>query len=164
MAYIDWMMKTENWWTLMYGLEGQHYRLVNGVPQTIDPEKNRIEIGYSGEYAIFHQNQPQLSWFPIQAAQDALSQAYVPVRQKANEIQLKNKYTRLPYTATSDNIRRFGTEIGPQITALETSIITGRLTVDEGIRQINEYKRSFGWDAVNAEKDAWYQSNKHLLY
>jgi hypothetical protein len=35
--------------------------------------------------------------------------------------------------------------------------------VDEGIRQINEYKKSFGWDGVNAEKDAWYQKNKHLL-
>ena len=163
MAYADWMMD-DNWWTLAYGHEGVHYRLVNGVPQTIDVDRNNIEMIYSGEYAIFHQNQPQLYWFPLTAAQDPLSQAYVPIMQLANEIQLRNRYTRLPYTATSDNIRRFSTEVGPQITALETSIITGRLSVDEGLRQINDYKRSFGWDAVSAERDEWYQANRHLLY
>ena len=36
----------------------------------------------------------------------------------------------------------------------------GRLTVDEGLRQINEYKNSLGWQAIIAEKDAWYQANK----
>ncbi|MCL2479573.1 MAG: hypothetical protein FWF22_08730, partial [Treponema sp.] len=163
MAYIDWMMDG-NWFTLIYGFEGQHYRLVNGIPQVIDADKNKIEKDYSGEYAIFHQNQPQLSWFPIMAAQDPMSQAYVPIRQKANEIQLKNKYDRIPYTPSTELINNFNDETAAQITAIETSVITGKLSVDDGIRQINDYKNSFGWAAVNAQKDAWYQANKSLLY
>jgi hypothetical protein len=39
----------------------------------------------------------------------------------------------------------------------------GRVSVDEGLRQINDAKRTLGWDAINAELDAWYQKNRHLF-
>jgi putative aldouronate transport system substrate-binding protein len=162
MEFVDWLV-TDGWFTLLFGAEGRNYRLMNGYPQVIDPDINRIETVYLVDYAILHQFQPATEYFRAQAAQDALSQDYVPVRMKANEIQLKNKFDRLPYTPTSDTINRFSTETANQITAIETNIITGQISVDEGIRQINEYKRSFGWDAVNAEKDAWYQKNKSIL-
>jgi putative aldouronate transport system substrate-binding protein len=161
MQFADWLI-SDGWFTLMFGTEGRHYRLVNGYPQVIDAEINKTETIYLVDY-ILHQFQPSKEFFRIQAAQDALSQAYVPVRMKANEIQLKNKFERLPYTPTSDTINRFSMETNSQITAIETNVITGQISVDEGIRQINEYKKSFGWDAVNAEKDAWYQKNKNSL-
>jgi putative aldouronate transport system substrate-binding protein len=162
MAYVDWLI-SDGWFTLLYGEEGRHYRSVNGIPQTIDPDLNKIEKDYSNEYAILHQNQPTLDWFPVLAAQDALSQEYAKVRMIANAVQLKNKFDRIPYTPTSDSINRFATETAAQITALETNIITGTIGLDEGIRQIDAYKKSFDWDAVNKEKDDWYQKNKALL-
>jgi putative aldouronate transport system substrate-binding protein len=162
MAFADWEL-TDGWFALNYGTEGRHYRLVNGVPQDIDPDLSILEKRYALEYGIWHQNQPTIDWFPVMAAQDALSQEYAKIRMVANQVQLKNKFDRIPYTPTSDSIQRYATEIGTQIVAFETNIITGTVSVDEGLRQINNYKNSFGWDAINAEKDAWYQKNKSLL-
>jgi putative aldouronate transport system substrate-binding protein len=162
MQFVDWLI-SDGWFTLLFGAEGRNYRLVNGYPQVIDAEINKTETIYLMNFAILNQFQPSTEYFRVQAAQDALSQAYVPVRMKANEIQLKNKFERLPYTPTSDTINRFSMETSNQIKAIETNVITGQISVDEGIRQINEYKKSFGWDAVNAEKDAWYQKNKNSL-
>ena len=64
---------------------------------------------------------------------------------------------------TSDNMRRFNSEIQAQVSTIETSIIMGRLSIDEGLRQINNLKNAAGWDAVNAERDAWYQRNRHIF-
>jgi hypothetical protein len=76
----------------------------------------------------------------------------------------KIPYNRpIPYSPVSDTITRFGNETGDQIAAIETNIIMGNISVDAGLQQINDYKKSFGWDAVNAEKDAWYQKNKGLF-
>jgi len=49
------------------------------------------------------------------------------------------------------------------VQAIETSIITGRLTLDDGLNQINQIKTRAGWTAVNQEKDAWYQSHKQFF-
>ena len=163
MAYMDWMI-TDGWFPLIYGLEGRHYRLVSGIPQVINPDLNRIELNYAGEYPIVNQDQPIASWWPIQAAQDPLSQAYVPIQVRAAEIANRNVFNRyVPFTPSSDSINRFENETKDQIEAIETSIVLGRISVDEGLRQINEYKRRFGWDTINAEKDAWYQKNRSLF-
>ena len=163
MAFIDWMMD-EGWFTIYYGFEGVHHRLVDGIPQAIDPDRNAIELDYAREFAIFNQDQPQLYWFPIMAAEDPLSQEYAIVRKLANETQLRNRFRRyVPFLPSDELILNFYTETLSQIQALETNIVMGRLTVDEGIRRIHEYKRSMGWDAVKAANEAWLQRNKHLV-
>ena len=163
MAYIDWMISGA-WFTLLYGFEGEHHRLVNGIPQVICPDRNRLELDYAFEYAIFHQNQPELSWFPYLAAPDPLSQEYAAVRQLSNQLQLKRRFNRkVPFLPTSDTIHRFYTETLAQIRAFETNIVIGRVSLDEGLRQLTDYKRAFGWDNVKAEYEAWLQANWHLV-
>ena len=162
MAYLDWVVG-DGAYTINYGFEGVNYRLVNGnIPQVIDATLNSTQG--VGMYSILNSIVVPPSWWPIQAAQDPLSQEFVQLRIKAAEVNQKNVYTRyVPFAPASESINRFTNETRNQIDAIETSIIIGRVSVDDGIRQINDYKRSFGWDAINAEKDAWYQKNKNLF-
>ena len=171
MEFLDWQI-TDGYWTLSYGLEGRHYQMVNGVPQVIDAALNRIEVDYikgNYEFALVDNNASKFTtdWIPIQSAQDPISQDWA--RRYAQAVAYSQDIPYLeyvPYSPTSPAIEAFNTAtsgLTTQVYALETAIMIGRISVDEGLRQINEYKRSMGWDAVNAEKDAWYQANKHLF-
>jgi putative aldouronate transport system substrate-binding protein len=166
MEYLDWLI-TDGYWTLSWGLEGQHYRLVNGVPQTIDAERNKIERDYlhgNYEFALIDNNKISLDWIPVQAAQDPISQEWAKLQQQGTDIGIKWPFTyNVPYGPASDSISAFNTSISAQVEAIETNVMTGQISVDEGLRQINDYKRAAGWDAVIAEKDAWYQKNKGLF-
>jgi hypothetical protein len=95
------------------------------------------------------------------AAKDPISQEFARMIQRSVEITAKNPYRRLiPYAPTSETIRLYNQETGAQVGAIETDIITGKITVDEGLRQINNLKNAAGWPEVKAERDAWLQANK----
>ncbi|GHV06327.1 lipoprotein LipO [Spirochaetia bacterium] len=166
MEYLDWLI-TDGYYALSWGEEGRHYKLVNGIPQTIDAERNKIEKDWlSGnyEFALVDNNKITLDWIPIQAAQDPISQAWAKVYQQAVDIGIRNPWTYVvPYGPASDTIAAYNSSVAAQLEALETNIMTGKISVDEGLKQINDYKKASGWDAVIAEKDAWYQKNKHLF-
>jgi putative aldouronate transport system substrate-binding protein len=166
MEYLDWLI-SGGYYTLSWGFEGRHYRLVNGIPQAIDAAVNRVEKDYLAgnyEFALVDNNRITLDWIPVQAAQDPISQDWAKRYQRGVEIGIKWPFTyNVPYGPASDSIAAFNSAISAQVEALETNIMTGKLSVDEGLRQINEYKKAAGWDAVVAEKDAWYQKNKHLF-
>ena len=167
MEYLDWLI-TDGYFTLSWGLEGRHHRLVNGVPQVINAELNRIELDYikgNYEHALIDNNSKiTVDWIPIQAAQDPVSQDWARRFAAAVGISAANPFNRqVPYGPTSDRIETFRTSIQSQVEAIETNILIGRVSVDEGLRQINDFKRASGWDAVNAEKDAWFQKNKSIL-
>jgi putative aldouronate transport system substrate-binding protein len=50
MAYIDWLSSEEVAKTLMFGIEGEHYKMgANGCPKPIDPAKNKQELSYNGD-------------------------------------------------------------------------------------------------------------------
>ncbi|SDS22901.1 putative aldouronate transport system substrate-binding protein [Paenibacillaceae bacterium GAS479] len=51
--YIDFMMSEKATMVLNNGMEGEHYKIGdNGCPTVIDPEKNKIEKNYSGDFAM----------------------------------------------------------------------------------------------------------------
>ncbi|WP_258525495.1 extracellular solute-binding protein [Paenibacillus sp. YN15] len=53
MEYIDFMIKPDVSLTVSKGLEGVHWkRNSDGVPETIDAEKNKIEASYTGDLAM----------------------------------------------------------------------------------------------------------------
>ncbi|WP_168122491.1 extracellular solute-binding protein [Paenibacillus sp. HB172176] len=50
MQYIDWLSSEDVAKTLMYGFEGEHYKIgENGCPKPIDPEKNKKELSWNGD-------------------------------------------------------------------------------------------------------------------
>ncbi|MDR6550463.1 extracellular solute-binding protein [Paenibacillus qinlingensis] len=53
--YVDWLMQPEVQTTLMYGMEGVHYKLVDGCPKPIDTEKNKKELNWNGDFQMMSQ-------------------------------------------------------------------------------------------------------------
>jgi putative aldouronate transport system substrate-binding protein len=80
--FLDWLMD-KGWSPLMLGQEGVHYKNVNGVPQTIDANKNRTELSYAAEYALINQYNIKADWFPIMAATDLVSQNYAKIKSQS---------------------------------------------------------------------------------
>ncbi|MDR0449804.1 MAG: extracellular solute-binding protein [Treponema sp.] len=164
MKFCDWLI-SEGWFTLVYGTEGRHYRLINGIPQTVDPNLNNVEKIYTNDYAFLRDDASVMNpdWLPVMAAQDALSQEYVKYQIDAiNKIFAFPFRRDTPYAPTSEALVRFGNETRDQIESIETNIIMGNISLDEGIRQLNDYKNSFGWQNIIAERDVWYQQNRGL--
>jgi putative aldouronate transport system substrate-binding protein len=104
------------------------------------------------------------AWIPVRAAQDPLSQDWARRYAQAINNTMNTQYLRyVPYGPSIPSVTDFRTTIKPQVDAITTNIMIGRVSVDEGLRQINDAKRTLGWDAINAELDAWYQKNRHLF-
>jgi len=172
MEFLDWQI-TDGYFTPSYGIEGVHYRNMNGVPQVIDAAKNRIELDWvqgNREFclvdAVADIWTPE--WITGRAAQDPVSQDWARRHSQAALIsQSIPGFGFAPWDyASSATVNAFETAtrgLNTRVKALETEILIGRLTVDEGLRQINDYKNSIGWAAVEREKEAWYQANKHLF-
>lgn len=53
--YVDWLMTPEVQKTLMYGMEGVNYKMVDGCPKPIDPEKNKKELNWNGDFQMMSQ-------------------------------------------------------------------------------------------------------------
>lgn len=53
--YVDWLMQPEVQQTLMYGMEGVHYKMVDGCPKPIDSEKNKKELAWNGDFQMMSQ-------------------------------------------------------------------------------------------------------------
>jgi len=166
MAFCDWMIK-DGFWPLTQGLEGRHYTLINGRPQVIDPELNRVERNYSGDYAFLRGDfgwTPEWLVPPDPRTAEPLDLALGLYRRDMLVEALKvNRSCAVPYDPTGEFIENFQVEIRSQVEAIETNIFMGRISVDEGLRQINAYKNSMGWARYQQEYDAWYQANKHLF-
>jgi putative aldouronate transport system substrate-binding protein len=170
MAFLDWCLERDTWMTMTYGLEGIHYRLIEGViPQTIDPNRNAVEVAYlhgNSEFLPLTRVTERPEWFPIMAADDPISQEHARLRTSMIvDIIWQNPFRReVPFFPSSDAIREFSQDTGAQVTALETDIVTGRVTVAEGIRQIHALLNSAGWTRINSERDAWLQTNWNILF
>lgn len=91
MKFIDWMI-SDGWSTLSYGVEGEHYKLVDGIPQTIDQEKFDTEVAYAYEYPIVSQLDIKPEWVPVMASQDEMSQTLAKLRQKSLEVNMAVDY------------------------------------------------------------------------
>lgn len=53
MAYVDFLVREETQMTMHYGIEGEHYRINEaGCPETIDPEKNKLEQSWTSFYRM----------------------------------------------------------------------------------------------------------------
>jgi putative aldouronate transport system substrate-binding protein len=54
--YVDWLMTPDVQKTLMFGMEGEHYKVgSDGCPKPIDPEKNKKELSWNGDFQMMTQ-------------------------------------------------------------------------------------------------------------
>ncbi|MDR2101271.1 MAG: extracellular solute-binding protein, partial [Treponema sp.] len=160
--YIDWMLDT-GWFTLTYGLEGIHYKLVDGLPQAIDADLNGVQLSYVQDYNCVTRRQDDPDNFLKTFPKDPISQEYAQLEADFYRRRLstdKNRVFIPNNDPISDFEREFRTTINESIVSLETNIMMNIIPVDEGIRQINQIKKNAGYDRTVAERDAWYQQNK----
>ncbi|MGG1516658.1 extracellular solute-binding protein [Paenibacillus oryzisoli] len=52
MRFIDFLVKPSTALTLSKGIEGTHYQMQNGCPQTLDAEKSKKEVSYTGDLGM----------------------------------------------------------------------------------------------------------------
>lgn len=160
--FLDWMLD-KGYWTLRIGEENVHSKLIDGVPQRIDATKFRNEVSYASEYAVVSQWNPKPEWFPIMAAQDALSQEYAKMRAQSIQVALKNPYRRdLPYNPDLPELTQLVATFHPIATQIEAKIVTGgsALTPQAGMEEIRKEWKRLGGDNVEKLVQEWYESNK----
>jgi putative aldouronate transport system substrate-binding protein len=160
--YIDWMLDT-GWFTLTYGLEGTHYNMADGIPEAINADINGVQLAYIQDYSCLTRRQDNPDDFLKIFPKDPISQEYALLEMDFYKRRLSTDVNRafIPNNdPISDFEREFRTTIGEAVESLEANIMMNMISVDEGIRQINQIKRNAGYDRTVAERDAWYQQNK----
>ncbi len=160
--FLDWMID-EGWFTLMFGEEGVHHRMVDGVPQAIDAEKNKTELSYNVDYAVLNQWELKPEWIPVMASQDALSQELALQRQTSLETALKTPFRRdLPYNPPVAEFVRITSEFSPKRDSIRMNVITGgpEKTPEWGLAELREEWKRLGGEEVEKQVNEWYQANK----
>ncbi|GAA3407024.1 extracellular solute-binding protein [Paenibacillus hodogayensis] len=161
--YLDWMME-KGWFTLLHGFENEHYRLVDGVPQTIDADKFRREAAYAGEYAIVRDS--AASFRPegliAGAAPDAVSRRWAGLLAQSLETALRYPFRRdIPYSPNMAAIGDAFGAVGPRLSDIRTAaIVTGELTPGEALEQMRREWRDAGGEQVDRLAQQWYERNR----
>ncbi|TBL80278.1 extracellular solute-binding protein [Paenibacillus thalictri] len=158
---LDWWID-KNWFDVRFGQEGVHYKMVNGVPQAIDAEKNKKEILYAPEYAVLDQYSPKPEDFTVMAAQDAISQEYAKKQGESLTVAMKNKFRRdIPFNPTFAELSELSTSFSPLAEDIETKVVTGgaQYTPQWGMEQLRKEWKRLGGDNVDKLAQDWYQKN-----
>jgi ABC-type glycerol-3-phosphate transport system permease component len=169
--YVDWAISLGRPNVITNGFEGIDYRMVNGepVPIYIEDEAARLqrqtETIYRGEYSILSGViLPLERMLDNLDPNDAIGSSWARAEYAARSRQLTaSPRAFVPFPPASDVINTFQSTTETQISSIEANVFVGHISVDEGLRQINNIKNAAGVNAVNAEKDAWYQKNKALF-
>lgn len=162
--FLDWMLE-EGWFTLTYGIEGENYKLVDGVPQAIDTDKNQKELAYAYEYpTLMNQKIDNIdSYLTVTAASDELSQEYAKLKAESLNLAVKNKHRRdLPYTPSVESYIKYKSDF--DTSSIEAKMVLDpSYSVEQGVKDLIAERNSAGYEeAVKALQD-WYDANKDLL-
>jgi len=149
--FIDWMMD-KGWFTLSNGFENVHYKLDNGVPKIIDVEKNKTELSYAN-YGLLGQPKTSPEMIRIQAPSDMLSQELARESELGLVTAMSHKFRRdFPCDPSDPDVNNVTTEFWPKRDEIRINVITGKVSPDEGYKQIVDAWKSMGGE--NAEKKA----------
>jgi putative aldouronate transport system substrate-binding protein len=160
--FLDWMID-KGWFTMMFGEEGVHHKMVNGVPQTISTEKNNKELKYAQDYPVLNQWNVKPEFFKVMDAQDPISQEFAELKGQALALTMKNKFRRdLPVAPSYPEASQIAAEFRPLADEIEIKVMTGgsKYAPDWGIKQIQSEWNRLGGEKVNKILDEWYQKNK----
>lgn len=164
--FLDWML-TEGWYAMTYGLEGEHYTLVDGYPQSIDADKTSEEVAYAYEYPTLMDQQIDdlTTYLQTIAASDDLSQEYAALKASSIETIRKHEYRRdLPYAPVVEEWTNFKTELNTTLGSIEAQMITDpNYSVEQGVKDVIAARDAAGYEATMEAVQAWYDANKDIL-
>ncbi|WNR45268.1 extracellular solute-binding protein [Paenibacillus roseipurpureus] len=160
--FIDWLVD-KGWFTLKFGLEGTHYKLVNGIPQVIDADKNKKELSYAAEYPFLQQWTEKPENYPVMMAQDPISQEYAKKKGQSLQIALKNKFRRdVPYAPSFQELTDITAAIAkPVWDDVEAKVVTGgpQFNGKWAVETIRKEWKRLGGDKVDQLSQEWYEKN-----
>jgi putative aldouronate transport system substrate-binding protein len=160
--FVDWMLD-KGWFTLSYGEENVNHRMVDGIPQSIDVDKNKQELNYMKEYPFVSEWQLKPEWIPVMAAQDQLSQVLAGQRMKSLEVNISVPFRRdLPVDPQLEQVVKTITDFSPARDEIRMKVIVGgaQYTPGWGLSEIRkEWKRLGGEDAEKLMTE-WYKEQK----
>ena len=162
MKLIDWMLD-EGWFTIKFGEEGIHHKAIDGVPQTIDLEKNKTELDYAPEYAFVSQWQLNPEWISIMAGQDLLSQKLSKQREESMSVNSAVKFRRdiLVDPQLPDVVKTIN-NFTPIRDEIRMKVIAGGLqySAEWGMGEIRKEWKRLGGDEAERLMNEWYKTQK----
>ncbi|MGG1514559.1 extracellular solute-binding protein [Paenibacillus oryzisoli] len=163
--FLDWMVD-KGWFTLKFGMEGEHYKKVNDSVQAIDGEKNKKELDYAYEYPIVNQWDPKSEDLVKMAASDPVSQEYAKLKALGLENAMKSKFRRdIPYAPSFSELSQFLAEFNPKADEIDNKVIMGgpQYTPEWGAAELQKEWKRLNGEAVWKQVQDWYDKNKDSL-
>lgn len=160
--YLDWLVDG-GWFPLVYGEEGVHHEMVNGVPKKIDIDRFNKEVLYAGEYAVLRQQVVKPEDLLVMAADDELSQKIANLNVTSINLALKNEFRRdIPYQPSFDEINEIRATLDTFIRETRATAVTQGEKYD-GAWALGEIRKE--WERLGGAKaeeiaQQWYEANK----
>ncbi len=156
--YIDWLLTDDNWYTVVHGLEGVQYNMVNGFREGIPG----APVWAGNEYSVV----TDATYQPGEiAAADKTNYKVLAERYEAN---IKNMFSHpisntLPYDYSSNDYSTLTSNFSPVRRDIETQIITNKdYTVEQGLKELDDAWISLGGEEVWAKKNEWFKANEQM--
>ncbi len=160
--YLDWLID-KGWYTLAYGEEGVHYKLVDGVPKRLDEDKFNKEVLYAGEYAVVRDQVVKAEDLMVMAADDELSQRIAALKVESLKLTLKNEFRRdIPYQPSFDEINEIRATLDKFIRETRATAVTqgAKYTGEWAIGEIRKEWDRLGGAKAQEIAQQWYEENK----
>lgn len=162
MQFLDWM-HGEGWHALMYGFEGEHYNLVNGVEVPIDPGKNDKELAYAYWYMMGFNNSTQNADYIRRQAENT-EEPVLKRRLELNvatiETVLRNEFrVDFPVEPSFPELQELRTSYQPVHNNIRVRVLTGQLTPEAAVEQLRAEWKRLGGDSVDGMLAEWYAAN-----
>lgn len=161
MQYLDWLME-KGWFALTNGVEGTHYKLVNGIPQKLDADKVKKEVSYAAEYAVLKPMEEKPEDLLVRAAQDPLSQQLAKLDMESLKLATKNKFRRdIPYQPNIIEINELKASFLKSVDTIRAKTVTQKdYPAEKALEDIRAEWKRLGGDKAEQQAQDWYEKNK----
>lgn len=108
--YLDWLSIKENDFILRFGIEGEHFQYVDGVPQAIDVEYNKVTM-FTGDYMLMYNGDPTVKNFEAKVRAtfpEPIAQHYLD----AIAMALIDAYTPYHFSIVVDSVTKYSSNLG----------------------------------------------------
>lgn len=160
--FLDFMME-KGGFTIANGLENVHYKMSNGVPAPIDPQKNAKELNYAGTYNMLYDNKSTFEDILKNPNPDPIFREIDELKVKAGKVILSVPFHRdFPVLPSNQEFNQTMTAFNALVDpAIAKAVISGGAytpqMVSEDLKK--EWKR-LGGDKAEQLMNDYYQKKK----
>ena len=161
--YLNWMADSEVGTELMFGVEGEHYKLVEGIPVTIDPEYNKQTKWNTTDLSIIYNGADYGSlenYYTSVRVQDPIFGA---LREQACRLGVEDGYYDPFYTCVLEKENKYRSTLNKKFQELMIkSIIASPVEFDSVYDGLSAEYMTIGGNEVYEEKCAAYDAGNYV--